>query len=104
MGFERFRHNPLSDIEPNPTILSSSVEESRAKLADILEALEPFDDERRRLVELFGQLVDDNSRVREIADEASKGASESKWLARMSFFIAAASLVVAILSWVIPLG
>ena len=104
MGFERFRNNPLSDVKPASPLFASAVEESREKLADILEAVEPFDTERRRLVELFEQLVEDNARVREIADEASKGASESKWLARISLFVAAASLVVAIFSWVIPLG
>lgn len=102
MGFERLRHNPLSDMEPASPLLASAVEESRAKLADILEAVEPFDTERRRLVELFEQLVEDNARVREIADEASKGASESKWLARVSLGVAIASLVVAVLSWVCP--
>lgn len=97
MGFEKFRHNPMSDLGTGAPSIWSTAEETRERLRSILDATEPIEEERRRLVSLFEQLVEDNARVREVADEASRGASESKWIARFSLFVAIISLLVSVL-------
>lgn len=83
--------------ERPPSLTDVARERNRELLDAVLEIAEPYDAERRRLVSLFEQIVEDNMRVRAIADEASKGATESKWIARASLGVAVLSLVFSAL-------
>lgn len=96
----RFRFpDPFPELrgDPAPSIVDEARERNLELLDAVLEIAEPYDEERRRLKSLFERLVDDNERLRKLAEDASRGAAESKWIARFSLGVAVLSLVFSAL-------